>query len=390
MRRNYKNLINNSKKFLLLVLSVICYLLSATTAQAITLYSGAANQNVFVDHTFLVEGYLDTQDQEVNTLSLKLNFSNENLEVIEATPGNSGLNLWIKTPTFSNEKGTIELIGGVTGGVNTKKLPIFRAVFKPIAEGEAKIVMDETSTLLLSDGVGTEEKLTFNQLKFEIHPADLAPIEIISPTHPNPDHWYKQNKVLIEFLPKPNTEYSYGFSSNLEVFPDDVQDAVEDVIYEDLPDGIYYFKLNSKTVGPVPWEEAAVFRVQIDTTPPQEFQPYLAADPSIFAGKPFISFNTRDNISGVDHYEVKFGGWGRWEKTADSVLQVPGFILGQTISIKVVDAAGNEQISTINLNELPNQGFFQKYILWVIIIMACILAVFGYLLYRFLRKKYAI
>ena len=111
---------------------------------------------------------------------------------------------------------------------------------------------------------------------------------------------------------------------------------------------------------------------------------------AIFNGKPFISFTAIDQVSGVDHYEVRFGSLGRWNRTDSSVVQIPGIILGDVVEIKVVDAAGNEQIQRVSIDELSQNSLFRSWIIWAIMLIGLVFVFFGVRLYRYFRKKYTI
>src|SRR3954471_9555229 len=108
------------KKIAFLLFSIFFFLISRH-ASAATLYSQAANQDVYEGQTFVVDWYLDTEGQSINVLNLGLNFSASTLEAVETTAGNSLLNLWIKNPEADNQHGTITLIGGVTNGIQSSK-----------------------------------------------------------------------------------------------------------------------------------------------------------------------------------------------------------------------------------------------------------------------------
>jgi hypothetical protein len=359
-------------------------------ADAALLYTGAANQVVYDGETFIVEWYLDTQGKNINSMSLALAYSKDKLEVVEVSGGNSALDLWVKTPEFDNQRGIIKLIGGVSGGLNDRKLPIFRATFKPIQTGDAKISLGTDSEVLAADGLGSSAGIIFNEVTFRINPADAKPAQISSDTHPDPDFWYKENDVEIVIQTKPDEEYSYTFSSNLEIFPDPNPDDVSHPIdFNGLNDGIYYFKLNSR-LGPSDWQEAGVFRVQVDTTPPREFTPTITKDAAVFDGEAFIAFNTSDSVSGISHYEIRSSFLSGWQKTDDTYYKLPGLVLGDTIEVKVVDIAGNERIIKVQLDNRTVGSMFYNPIFWVIIILS--LFAVGLLIWQYARllNKYKI
>lgn len=99
-------------------------------------------------------------------------------------------------------------------------------------------------------------------------------------------------------------------------------------------------------------------RVEADTQPPNPFSITLERDPSIFAGKYFIVFNTTDKQSGIDHYEVmeepldaldlfRFGAADAPWITVRSPYELEDQSLNSTIRVKAVDKAGNEYIATL-------------------------------------------
>lgn len=362
----------------------------AGNASAAMLYTGSAQQVVYQGQSFVIDWFMDTQDKEINTVQLKMKYDPEALEIIDASVGNSTINVWVKPPIFDNKKGEIELIGGVSGGTKTDKLKVFSTTFNPKKTGNTKVVMDESSAVLISDGLGTQAPLTFHQLGFTIYSSDSAPSVVTSSTHPNQTEWYKENTVVFAFTPKPDEQYSYSFSSNLEVFPDENPDEIKaEYVYENLPDGIYYYKLNSKAATGN-WVEAAVYRVQIDTTPPEEFKPGVAKDEAIFEGDPFVSFATSDKVSGVSYYEVKFGLLGRWEKINGTYVKLPGLVLGDKIEVRAVDEAGNQQLSSITLDEEHRVPWFKSWLFWFIILFVVCLMYLVYRIYRHFAHKYRI
>ncbi len=355
-----------NKYFLIILAALLFFWVNPTSTQAALLYSQAANQVIGLDQTFIVDWYLDTQGQIINSVDLKLSYSKETLEAVQAEAGLSGLNLWIKTPTFDNEKGMIELIGGAAGGFKTNKFPVFRTTFIGKTLGAAKITLNDSSEVLLSDGSGTRMKLSFAELNFPVVPAAAAERLINSPTHPDETVWYKANNVTINVRPKEGSVYSYSFSSNAEIFPDElVDDVASEIKFENLPDGLYHFKLNSKTGG-ANWEEAGVYRVMIDRTSPDSFTPVVTSDPSVFDGKLFVSFATTDKVSGISQYAVKVGVLGAWTEIEGTYYVLPTIRLSDQIQVKAIDSAGNEQIASAvvakgNVN-------FAKWLIWIIII----------------------
>lgn len=390
MNRIYKTIQTSFYAALAVIIFASGFLAVPHQASAALLYTQAANQVVYVGDTFVVEWYLDTQDQVVNSMSLNLTYSADKLDVVEVTPGNSSIDLWVKTPEVDQSAGTIKMIGGISSGIKDAHLAIFRAVFKPKETGDAKISIAKDSELLLADGQGTPTHLVFNEVNFRINPAEAKPAGISSQTHPEQDSWSKDRNVQIKVQTKPGEEYSYSFSSNIELYPDENADDVsQNLNFNDLPDGIYYFKLNSRT-GKGNWTEAGVYRIKIDGTPPQDFTPQIGKDPSVFDGRAFVTFNTTDNVSGISHYEVKSGLFGTWQRVDQGYYKLPGLVLGDTIEVKVVDEAGNERITKVQVDKNMLNSVFSRPIFWVIMILSLIAVIWIIRHYFRLLKKYKV
>ena len=359
------------------ILFVALGLFSFGHAHAAILYSQAANQDVFAGQTFVVDWYVDSENKSLNVVDLGLGYSTDTLEVVEASAGNSLINLWIKNPTFDNAAGRLSLTGGVANGILSDKIPIFRTVFRAKAAGSAYIKLDPGSEILLNDGAGTSELLKFRDEAFNIYPANFKPLEITSSTHPDQNGWYQNPNVILSFVPKPGFDYSASFSSNPEIIPDNAAKPVPDKFaYDNLPDGIYYFKVNQKQ-GSGNWQEAGVYRVQIDQTPPEDFTPVAGSE----AGKNFVSFSTLDKMSGISHYKVEAGlFYGR--ETADSRIILPKFVIGKKITVTAYDLAGNQKRETINYD-----GGMSLAVFWGL--LAALLVLIGSLIYfgtNFLKR----
>lgn len=77
-----------------------------------------------------------------------------------------------------------------------------------------------------------------------------------------------------------------------------------------------------------------------DFTKPESFRPQITRDPNIFDGKFFAVFATQDKGSGISHYEVKEGFWGKY-KRAESPYELNNQLFIGDIFVKAVDNEGN-------------------------------------------------
>lgn len=143
-------------------------------------------------------------------------------------------------------------------------------------------------------------------------------------------------------------------------------------------------------------------RVAEDVTAPQSFSIALTSDPSIYNGRYFITFNTTDKQSGIDHYEImeepiddfNLFGWGAadapWTIERSPYL-LKDQSLNSTIRVKAVDKSGNEYIAVyvpeesqrgLSDREIARTGMFVS---GLIIILVTVIAV-AY--YRFSTRRY--
>ena len=278
------------------------------------------------NQTFIVELRIDTENECINTVSAELGFSQDVLEVIDFSQGNSILSLWLKPPEINSNLGLVSFIGGIPGGY-CGKLPgdpglsnllgkiIFKVKEKPSggqtsAESEAKVEFLDSSQVLLNDGFGTPTKLTVEELTL---------------------------KILPKTAETPENE----------------------------------------------WQA----ELEKDNIPPEDFKIEINKDYSIFEGKYFIIFSTTDKQTGIDHYEVQeiASKWmlksAKFEKAASPYL-LKDQSLQSIIKVKAVDKAGNERITEY----LPLKKLFPY---WIIISILLILigSGFGFWFYRKQKSK---
>jgi hypothetical protein len=134
-------------------------------------------------------------------------------------------------------------------------------------------------------------------------------------------------------------------------------------------------------------------RVSDDTVPPSDFAVTLSNDKNSFSGKYFISFNTQDKQSGVDHYEVmeepledyNLFKWGRADapwSIAESPYVLKDQTLNSTIRVRAIDKAGNQTIAllvpeeslrSISRNRLIEYSGITALVLIVIICIAFVI-----------------
>lgn len=98
-----------------------------------------------------------------------------------------------------------------------------------------------------------------------------------------------------------------------------------------------------------------------DTIPPEPFDIKINRDPAVFDGKYFITFNTTDKQTGVDHYEAK-DGRGDWRRVQSPYVLEDQSLEG-IIKVKAVDKAGNERIAQYGTE-------IRTFLMWILIGLA--------------------
>jgi hypothetical protein len=390
-------------KITLIFLFFIPFFLFPVYCRGAVLYLMPRSQDVYEGDSFIVEARLNTEGEEINAIDTGLVFPDV-LEIVNFSQGNSILSLWPEKPTLGKED--ISFIGGVPNGFSGNG-PVLKITFRVSPENKgivkkAKITFKENSKVLLNDGKGTMAELNLLQADYNFleKPGDLCLIS--SKTHPDQNKWYNKKKLHLHWNLKEYNFYSYILSYDSSAKPDDVPDKPEgemiwmgDMSYDNLEDGIYYFHLKQgqeNTEGNLVWGPKTTFRAMIDATKPEPFDLKISQDSSVFEGKYFLSFFTKDTGSGIDHYEIleEYNSIYPWErkegsvwKTGESPYSLEDQALCSKILVKAVDRAGNEQISEI----FPEPKPFPKEIIIFIVILIGIILWIIYKVLKAVRSK---
>lgn len=168
-------------KFQLKIISVviISFILFPAATFAARLYLESSQEEYHQGDVFIEEIRLNTQGEYINTVEINLSFPEDILEVKDLSKGNSILTLWIKEPTFSNEKGEVSFIGGVPAGYQGWDGLLAKIIFRvseklliPTSE-VIQLKFLNSSQVLFNDGLGTSADLEMEQGILTILPKEL-------------------------------------------------------------------------------------------------------------------------------------------------------------------------------------------------------------------------
>lgn len=141
-----------------------------------------------------------------------------------------------------------------------------------------------------------------------------------------------------------------------------------------ITEGVSTIVVNAKKEEPQnKWMEI----ISNDNTAPNKFEVKLLQDPFLYNGNKFITFETTDDESGIDYYEVIEGNNEGVRSGRDYVL------INQNKNVKITvtayDKAGNFQVASINTREPINWGS--------IVVTLLILFVLYKIIKKFRKKK---
>lgn len=133
------------------------------------IYLSPQTGNYYVGDNFDIPIYINTRGYSINVVNIKINFDASKIQVINPSGGPSVLNVWLETPNFDNNNGTISLIGMIPNGLVTNNGLIGIISFKAINPGQANVSLTDFTTANLNDGFGTNVGLNLGNGKYNIY-----------------------------------------------------------------------------------------------------------------------------------------------------------------------------------------------------------------------------
>lgn len=283
------------------------FVLSFSPAAAATLSLSPSSGTFTVGSTFDVGVFLNSEGKAVNAVSVNLQFPPDKLQLTSPVSGRSIVSLWASPPRFDNQRGTVILEGLIPGGINTANGLVTTLTFRVRAPGPVLIKFLDDSAVLLHDGAGTPALRFIQNGIYDLTlPPPAGPV-VVSQTHPDQLRWYSDPNVSLSWAAQDNQDirgYSYVLDNEPTTTPDDILEGVRaNVVYGNLPDGVYYFHIKASRDGAL--GGATHFRINIDKTPPARFSTEVVPSARTTRTRPVIQFLTSDTLSGINRYELK-------------------------------------------------------------------------------------
>lgn len=353
-----------------LVVALFCGLVFNTAkAQSASLFFNPATGRHVVGDTFSVEVRLNTGGVAINAAEGTVLFEQSKMRVISVSKAGSIFNLWTTEPKFDNANGTVDFGGGLpdpgyTGNSGLIITIYFKAIGATTEKGYSDTVL-VSGAVLANDGQGTNILATLGKNTQYISSAETGALPTATPqqpivaatiqphlkssTHPDQNKWYAVKTATIQWdVPPEAKEVRLALSRQATELPHvRYLTPISEKILPDLEDGVWY--LNAQFVTARGISPISSFKLQIDTVAPRDFQ-IKRVDTNDENARPELLFTTTDDLSGIDHYEMKIGTgeWFNIEKLPDGQsYRLPELKAGTyTVSVKAVDGAGNSTSAT--------------------------------------------
>lgn len=321
--------------FFLVVLITTCLLIGLyplNHTHAALLYLDPGEATLYRGDTVTIGLRIDTDEGEcINTVDTVIKYD-PSIRAVDVSKGQSILNLWVEDPKIDEENHTITLAGGLPGGYC------------------GRIAGDPSLTNIIAE-------LVFRSPGLSIGGGE----------DPQANIWIDgSSQVLLhDGLGTPSALRTEGAVLTLLPSAGGTTDDSWSTLVSD------------------------------DDTPPADFVITLSRDEYAFSGRYFISFNSQDKQSGIDHYEVmeepiedlyafKWGGVDAPWVVAESPYVLEDQTLNRTIRVKAIDKAGNETISVLVPDEALRSLSRDRILTWIVVsvVLIIVLGLAGFALWR--------
>lgn len=349
--------------FLTVVGTLIFSPLRPVQAGGATLYLSPSSGSFYVGSTFNVSVLVNTGGQNINAIEADLRFPADKLQVVTPAAGSSVITVWAAQPSFSNSQGIINFKGGVPSpGINMTAGNVATITFRVTGVGQAVISLTDTSKVLLNDGAGTN---VLADRRGGVYALNLPPPEgpfVASPTHPDPGKWYRDRTPVFTWEKQAGvTAFSYVLNDRAVDIPDDIPEGDHTTYrYTDISDGVWFFHIKARSE--TGWGGVTHFEIKVDGTAPAAFPIEISPRARSAVRQPVIFFDTTDNVSGIEHYEIKLVDVDVPARSGSTPFFVetespyrPGFLEIGTydVIVRAYDHAGNIQEVRTKLKIVP-------------------------------------
>lgn len=303
-------LTNNRKTWLKRLLVFVGFLLvsvSGVPASAATLLVVPERERIEVGESTVLKVGLDSEGQAINVIDVRLTIP-EGIEGVRVETSNSPVQFWLQAPRIDPSGKIVVAIGGVAGGGLTERVILFTLFVRPRVPGIFEIVPDASSRVYLADGQGAELTANRRGAKLTVLGTIDKAVPMRSSTHPDENQWYQTRDAEVLWQQYPDRVYSFSVDRDPAGVPDGEPDEVKlPLRLQNLADGMHFVHLREGTLttAGLNWSEPAHFRLMIDGTPPEPFEPIILEEQNVFSVKPVVAYETTDKMSGLWYTAIR-------------------------------------------------------------------------------------
>lgn len=361
-------------KLKLLVSGVLFLFAAINVSSAATLQLSTEKDTFAIGDRFTVDVKTDSEGVGINAAQGTVQIAKDVLEIVSVDKSGSVFNFWLTEPTFSNESGQINFVGGSTSGFSGKSLQIVKITFRVKGSGKTDIVFSD-GAVTASDGSGTNVLSSMKGLsitsvpKTELETIIPRPTQITRPAeraervparpevrvagYRDPEMWYSfANRFSASWqLPSDITDVATAINKDPSFAPTQSEGLFDNKIFPPMGEGVSYLHVRFRNN--IGWGPTLHYRLAIDTTPPPAFQAKIQEGEATDIPTPTIEYSASDGLSGLKRYFIQLNGGS--QKTIEKgpyklESMKPGKYL---VKIGAEDNAGNIAESILNLEIKP-------------------------------------
>jgi len=318
------------------LLTVGCVLSFSLTAKAASLLLFPNTVELEAGESIIIDLRLDTQSESITAVEVSGTLSGPlTLDSLDTSGGL--IEIWVEE---GSTRKTFRIVGGTPKGAQGSGI-IARLTVTAIESGAGTITLDPNAKVILLGDEAQLAQVSLIDSAIRVTSPDPGRIELASRTHPDQNQWYSSRKVNVRWDLEEGAQYSYSVDPLPNIPLDDIADFPEgtlewqgDVEFTAPSDGIFYF-----TVKRVGESSISRHRVMIDTQKPQWID-WSLSEGEDFPNQPlgeFISFVARDDLSGIEKYQISIDGEQFFDTVSPQILP-SGY---SEATIRAYDRAGN-------------------------------------------------
>lgn len=361
-------------KLSLLIAGALFLFTAMQSASAATLQLSTDKDAFAIGDQFIVDIRVDSEGTGINAAQGTVRIPKDVLEIVSVDKTGSVFNFWLTEPTFSNDSGEVNFIGGSTSGFSGRSLQVLKITYRVKGSGQTDIVFTD-GAVTASDGSGTNVLSAMKGLSItsvpssELETITPRPTQITRPAEPaerlparpvvqvvgysNPEAWYNHvARFSVSWqLPSDITDIATAINGDPTFVPPKSEGLFDNKIFAPLGEGVHYVHVQFRNN--IGWGPTAHYRIAIDATPPPAFQAKIQEGAATDSPTPTIEYSASDGLSGLKRYYIQMNGGGvRTIEKGPYTLepQKPGRYL---IKIGAEDNAGNSVESILDLEILP-------------------------------------